>query len=536
MGQGTQRLPALLRLAGRMGVALLSAPLLAAAQSPLSLGPLALIALTPWLWASRRAGKWEALVTGALVGTSVGCLAAPWLPEALRTLGSSQRGAVTGLLVTAAWAKLPLFAAVGWLAQRLRERPAAEQIAGVGLAFGLGEWAIGGWRLGVPWALLGHSQLAVPGVAQLAVVGGVPLLSLWVAAVNQALVLAAAGSRPGLRLGAALAGAWAAAALLGLPVARAVRPAAAAGSEEIPLLLVQPDVSRLARWDSARQLEALEQVAAYTSRALAASGPGVRAIVWPENLLTSPLDTTPGLANALQGWVDRWQRPLISGLARSPLGPAARRYRSSVVWIDPEHGVRRAVDKAIAIPLLESGHAVFAGALLAPLFGRAVYWPKVEEAAPGGPLRGAFTLTPALCYEVLFPGVVARRRAPDSLALLNLADDSWVSGDAASRQLLDGARFRAIEQRLPLLRLAHGGLSAVVDAYGRTQLELPRGQWAHAVVRVAPSPPPSGAERALLLGVPLLSGLGIWGALARRGARPVRGAAVATIDSLEESS
>ena len=304
-------------------IALLSAPLLALAQSPFGLAPVALVALTPWLWASRRAGAGEALALGALVGTLYGCLVAPWIPEALRALGSSGEAALLGLVATAAWAKAPLFAGVGWIAQRLRGQPAGVQIAGVAFALGLGEWAIGVWRLGVPGALVGHTQLAAPGVAQLAVVGGVPLLSTWLVAINAAFALAISQGSPARRLAVAFASSWLAMAGLGLPVAEWVRPRHPEGASA-ELLIVQPEIPRDARWDARAQPWILESMASHTSAALAGQEGRIDAIVWPENLLTTPLEFDPDLSRALQGHVDQWGVPLITGLVRPSTRGAPR--------------------------------------------------------------------------------------------------------------------------------------------------------------------------------------------------------------------
>ena len=494
----------------RFGLALLSAPLLAVAQSPFGLAPVAMVALTPWLWASRLAGAGEALLLGALVGTLYGCLVAGWVPEALRSLGSSGLSPLLGLVVAAAWAKLPLFAAVGWIAQRLREQPPAVQIAALALAFGLGEWAIGAWRLGVPWALVGHSQLAAPGVAQIAAVGGVPLLSAWLVAINAAVALALSPGTPARRLAISLACSWLAMAWLGLPVAQRVRPASPGGAGA-EFLVVQPEIPRDARWNARAQPWILESMLDYTSAALVGQERRVGAIVWPENLLTTPLEIEPDLARALQDRVDQWGVPLVTGLVRPAIRPVSREYRSSVVLIEPGLGIVAAMDKFRAVPLLESSRAMRGASWLAPLFGRAARWPKVQEApSPGTSLSAAFSLTPALCYEVLFPQIVAARRSPESLAILSLADDSWVSGETATRQLADFAAFRAIEQRMTLIRVAHGGLSRVVDEFGRTQLELPPDRWAHARVAVRVSAPPLRLEQATLIGLPLSTGWGVW--------------------------
>jgi apolipoprotein N-acyltransferase len=75
---------------------------------------------------------------------------------------------------------------------------------------------------------------------------------------------------------------------------------------------------------------------------------------------------------------------------------------------------------------------------------------------------------------------------------------------------VDFAAFRAIEQRTTLIRVAHGGPSAVIDAFGQTQLELPLDQWGHAMVTVRASAPAALREQAALLGLPLATGWGVW--------------------------
>jgi apolipoprotein N-acyltransferase len=174
-----------------------------------------------------------------------------------------------------------------------------------------------------------------------------------------------------------------------------------------------------------------------------------------------------------------------------------------VVWLEPGRGITARLDKERAIPLLESSRRFLGDALLAPLFGEAAGWKRVEEARGWASLPGPIPVTPALCYEVLFPGIVARRRTPDSVAIVNLADDSWVEGTTATRQLTNLARFRAIEQRLTLVRVAHGGLSAVVDPFGRVIHELPLDRYASLRVSLSPMPPVAISERVAILALPL---------------------------------
>lgn len=146
--------------------------------------------------------------------------------------------------------------------------------------------------------------------------------------------------------------------------------------------------------------------------------------------------------------------------------------------------------------------------------------PQVEEAQFAGPLRADFVVTAILCYEALFPGLVSERTSKDSLAIVNLSDDSWIPGNVADSQLLAASAFRAIEQRLTLIRVSHGGLSVVLDPFGIEVASLPPNQFAHMIVSVSKSPPPTLFEKVAILAIPVSVGLVVWTPFKWRRRRP----------------
>jgi apolipoprotein N-acyltransferase len=244
------------------------------------------------------------------------------------------------------------------------------------------------------------------------------------------------------------------------------------------------------------------------------------AILWPENLLTTRLDRTPALAESLRDAVERVVVPVLLGAVRSAVVHDESLYRSSVLWVEPGRGIVAALDKERGVPLLEAPARNGVPALAAHLLGVAGDGSRVEEIPwQRAPLQARPSLAPVLCYEALFPGIAAARRTPETAAIASIADDGWVESDVATRQLLAFARFRAIEQRLPLVRVAHGGLSAVVDPFGEIVLELPQDTWAHALVSVRPQPAAGLVECSALPRLPLASGAGVWWALGRRARR-----------------
>jgi apolipoprotein N-acyltransferase len=79
-----------------------------------------------------------------------------------------------------------------------------------------------------------------------------------------------------------------------------------------------------------------------------------------------------------------------------------------------------------------------------------------------------------ICYEALFPDkAVPKGKRPK--VLINITYDGWFGLTFGPYQHFSQARLRAIEEGLPLVRVAHTGISAVIDSYGRIVRYLPLG-------------------------------------------------------------
>jgi apolipoprotein N-acyltransferase len=90
------------------------------------------------------------------------------------------------------------------------------------------------------------------------------------------------------------------------------------------------------------------------------------------------------------------------------------------------------------------------------------------------PLRGAAVSFGApICFEDAFPDVCRQFYLRGADVLINLTNISWSRTISAEIQHWAAARFRAIESRHTLVRSTNGGVSCVVDPYGRNLVSLP---------------------------------------------------------------
>ncbi|MDB5665855.1 apolipoprotein N-acyltransferase [Cypionkella sp.] len=429
-----------------ISVAALLGVLVATGQAPLGAWYLALPALAGlcWLIARSTAPVWLAWFAGAgYFAAALNWIVQPFMVDVAKD----------GWMAPFALVFLAFGMALFWALAGLLSRYARSPAIGFAIALAATDLLRGYVRTGFPWALIGHIWIDTP-VAQLAAYVGPSGLSLLTA-----LLAAGLASRRPLPAGLAivsLAAAW----TFGMWTLAQPMP----NDRPVTLRLVQPNAEQQAKWDPDLANQFFNRLLAFTE-----AKPTPDLVIWPETSLPYLLDLHPEIGGMI-----------ASAGNGASVAIGMQRVEGDKAWnslaiIAPD-GIRgQTYDKHHLVPF---GEYIPFGDTLLSWSNIAAFASQAGNgymAGPGpqlldfGPKLGR--ALPLICYEAVFPQDLRGTERPDWL--LQITNDAWFGHWTGPFQHAAQARLRAIEQGLPLVRVANTGVTAVYDARGRITASLP---------------------------------------------------------------
>ena len=492
----------------RLGLSALSAALLCLSVPKTNAWPLMWIALVPQLHVAltSKTAK-RAFLQGWLTGTLANTVAFYWMDGLLERFGHmSPVEALPIMLLLTAYQGLE-FGLLSWGVYRVRAR--TEGTLSVAITAMLVMATI---ELMMPQVFpfyLAISQAWVPAVIQIADLTGPIGVSALMVAWNGALVDAWHAHRAG---GSRLRPLAVASAVVGVAlVYGAVRlhqvDAARAAAPKVKTGLVQANVGILEKWDPQEfaQLLATHQ---RVSAQLALSG--AELIVWPESsypyALPRPFEHE-WPAGDPRRVREGFTTPLLFGAltraAGPPQKPADKYPYNTALMMDAAGNVTGAYDKVFL--MLFGEYIPFYDTIpwFTELFPEASNFSRGSDPA-SFPLRAGgrdYKLGPLICYEDILPSFTRRVAKLSPNALVNITNDAWFGRTAEPYQHLALAVFRAVENRLELVRAVNTGVSAHVDAAGRILARTDS---------VDPALTPDAPPATLLVDLAMLDGGGLY--------------------------
>ena len=364
-----------------------------------------------------------------------------------------------------------------------------ERVLVLAVTLSAAEWLRGHVLTGFPWNVLGYALTHPLSLMQSASLIGIYALSLLAVLIFAAPLVVLANSagvagwsrRKSVALAIPIVPLLAALTFGTLRLAVTEPPAV----ENVRLRLVQPSIPQHEKWRQDKQGEFFRAHLDRTVR-----GPdgtrdnlkGITHVIWAEaSMPFLPLEhpdvlqaigrTLPEgvllLAGALR--IERQQAGLL------PVSAESRRRAFNSLLVLGEGGSLSALYDKIHLvpfgeylPFQETLEAIGLEQLsrMRGGFSRGPR-PRALLAIPGLPLVG-----PLICYEAIFPGAVVQGGERPGL-LVNVTNDGWFGNTTGPHQHFHQTRVRAVEEGLPMVRVANNGISAVIDAKGRIRSHLP---------------------------------------------------------------
>ncbi len=344
----------------------------------------------------------------------------------------------------------------------------------VGLWVGL-EWLRGHLFTGFPWNLVGYAWAFSPEMTQTASWGGIYVLSLLTLLMGVSLGYFVS-KRP-LERNTALS-IYLIAVLLWVWGKTRLDHPDVGSSSPLAIRLVQPNIPQTLKWNPEEKEANFKKLLDLT--ALPSHLP-LKAIIWPETAVPFFLEQ-----DRLRRLVSVEKIPQNSLLFTGSLRrtwPEEKPFKiwNSLLVINSLGTVIAHFDKFHLVPF---GEYLPFRPMLDTLFGvgtiKKITTGTIDFTAGPGPesisLPGFLSFSGLVCYEVIFPGAVINPSQPRPGWMINITNDGWYGRSSGPYQHLEIARFRAIEEGIPLIRVANSGISAVFDAYGRNKGSLGLGK------------------------------------------------------------
>lgn len=330
------------------------------------------------------------------------------------------------------------------------------------------EWLRSWLGIGFPWASLGYSQYRSHNLIQIAEITGVYGVSALIVLFN--VVIAAIVSLRGTT--------GARAAQLGVltivfavvqqfGVWRLANLAARDADHSLRAAVIQGNIAQEHKWDP-EYVEETIAIYANLSREAARANPTL--IVWPESAMPFYFERGGFFVEQVRALAGEVNASILFGSPARETDDGKEVLRNRAHLLSPTGDARGYYDKVQLVPFGE----------YVPLQSWLFFIDKmVAGAAPfvaGDEARALrldddVSIGVLICYEAIFPPLARALVDDGANVLVSITNDAWFGPTSAPYQHLSMAAFRAVEHRVPMLRAANTGISAIITPDGTIQNE-----------------------------------------------------------------
>jgi apolipoprotein N-acyltransferase len=226
----------------------------------------------------------------------------------------------------------------------------------------------------------------------------------------------------------------------------------------VKVALLQGNIDQYMKWDKKYEQLIMET---YGELAQMASRENPQLIIWPETALPGYLKREKDLQRWVEKVVGQTNAYHIIGSPEYREGA----YYNAAFLISPQGEILGEYDKIHLVPF---GEIVPFRPILSRFIGvlneLGDFSPSRERKLLRTPF-GRFAVL--ICWEGIFPQLVRKFVKDGADYIVNITNDAWFLKTAAPFQHFVVSIFRAVENRVSIIRVANTGVSVFIDPYGR---------------------------------------------------------------------
>jgi len=329
--------------------------------------------------------------------------------------------------------------------------------------------------LALPWGLLAHSQYQNPLIIQIASLTGAYGITFLIVLVNSGIAAMAYALLGRLKKdkweglgGAKLVVVTASVFLVFSLLYGNLKTSKHIKGKEIKISVVQGNIDQKKKWD---RKYAKFIMKTYADLTIEASRDEPAMIVWPETATPRAINMDAKLSREVRGIANSAGTYLLLGSSQPQkfkVGDSKNiKYFNSAFLIPPEakKTKNQRYDKIRLFPFGE----------YLP-YKETIPWSSINVPEVSGYVTGKeftvfehpeFRFGVTICWENLFPDLVRQFVKAGAQLMINITNEAWFGKTAAPDQFVSMSVFRAVENRLFVIRCTNTGISCFIDPCGR---------------------------------------------------------------------
>ena len=234
--------------------------------------------------------------------------------------------------------------------------------------------------------------------------------------------------------------------------------------------LVQPSLTQEEKWEDSNFYANIHRTFDLTKSIDLQKGD---IIVWPESAIPYYLRSRQDIKKMLNSWAKKYQVHLIVGALQFERTSDFKNYQfyNSLFLFDSLHNGKQ-YSKVKLVPFSEKlpFDDIFPVLNYVNL-GEGDFTPGKKPTVwyqTNTSNQKSYGYGLSICYEIIYPQFIRSLKQQGAQFVINATNDGWFKTSPAVYQHASISKFRAVELRLPIARVANTGFTLFFDSYGRT--------------------------------------------------------------------